>query len=134
LIWNPKKGRHGLPSNLLDAAKANLRAIGAVQFFCQGTITVEVVESISPILFEIVNKSTPAQLLLSSHCAHLKNQAAINAKETIPFLREMLLSDKFQDNLGSIYSLPPLKLFWKHLGGAVNIAFMHSNEDEPASM
>jgi len=115
LIWNPKKQIHSRPQDILQAAMANLKAVGCIQFFREGTITVETIQSISPMLIEMVNGAASAKTILSAHCAHLKHRAGINLKDTIIHLKGAELRLNLQEDLGAIYTLSLLKLFWKHL-------------------
>ena len=71
LIWNPKKQIHGRPQDILQAAKAILKAVGCIQFFREGTITIEVIQSISPMLIEMVNSAASAKTILSAHVSNL---------------------------------------------------------------
>jgi hypothetical protein len=71
LIWNPKKQIHSRPQDILQAARAILKAIGCIQFFREGAITVEAIQSISPMLIEMVNGAASAKTILSA--VSLKN-------------------------------------------------------------
>jgi hypothetical protein len=137
LIWNPKKQIHGRPQDILQAARAILKAIGCIQFFREGAITVEAIQSISPMLIEMANGAASAKTILSAHCAHLKHRAGINLKDTVIRLKGVELRLNLQEDIGAdlsaIYTLPLLKLFGKHLGSAIDITYIYSNGEEPAS-
>jgi hypothetical protein len=71
-IWNPKSHCHGISPDPIGAAKTNLRAVGTVQFFRDGKITLDTVKTIAPRLIEMVDSVESSRDLLAAHCARLK--------------------------------------------------------------
>jgi hypothetical protein len=102
------------------ASGIDLQAIASVQFFRDGTATVETVVAISPQLVALWGGLKSTESIISAHCAHLKDRAKKNAvNEAVPQIQDAL--QRLRLGEASICNVDMVTLFWKHLAGALNI-------------
>jgi hypothetical protein len=132
-IWNPKSHRHGISPDPIGAAKTNLRAVGTVQFFRDGQITLDTVKMIAPRLIEMVDSVEPSKDLLAAHCARLKDRARNNAtNEAVPYIQDALQRLEMDEDPLSVWKLEIAQLFIKHLAGAIDIDYNFEYVEEPS--
>lgn len=133
LLWNHRTFRHGVaPENSLAPVKI-VKAIGSVQFFRDGTSTVETVMAISPQLVTLCGGLKSTESILSAHCAHLKDRAKKNViNETVPQIQNALQRLRLDEEQLSICNVDIATLFWKYLAGALNITYIFEHPDSSA--
>jgi hypothetical protein len=110
------------------ASGIDLQAIASVQFFRDGTATVETVVAISPQLVALCGGLKSTESIISAHCAHLKDRAKKNAvNEAVPQIQDAL--QRLRLGEASICIVDMVTLFWKHLAGALNITYIFEHPD-----
>lgn len=133
LLWNHRTFRHGIAPENSSAPGKIVKAIGSVQFFRDGKLTVETVRALSPQLIALVGGLKSTESILSAHCARLKDRAKKNAiNETVPQIQDALQRLRLDKEQSLICNVDMAILFWKHLAGALNITYIFEHPDSCA--
>lgn len=134
-IWNCKKFCWETLENITDGGVIDiLKTIGAVEFFQKGKFTLEWVQAISPQLILLVGDTEGVLRMLKKHESKLKNRGKEATKIAVPEIRDELAKLQPGEPSRKIYSRPMAYLFWKHLGGAIDINYMILDREDPASI
>jgi hypothetical protein len=73
MIYDYRAGFHNEPTDLVSTSMEMIKAIGAVEFFQKGTLTIDGIKSVAPVLLEMVGNDKLIKKLLSDHGSHLRD-------------------------------------------------------------
>jgi hypothetical protein len=124
MIYDYRVGFHKEPTDSVSMAMEMMKTMGAVEFFQKGTLTVDGIKSVAPVLLEMVGNDKLIKKLLSEHGSHMRDRARKNALEqTAPYILE-IIKQKGPGEEAVIFNDTLAGLFFKHLNSSIDIGYL----------
>ena len=127
MIYDYRAGFHKEPTDSVSTAMEMIKAMGAVEFFQKGTLTIDGIKSVAPVLLEMVGNDKSIKKLLSDHGSHLRDRARKNALEhTAPYILD-IIKQKGSGEEKVIFNDTLAGLFFKHLNSSVDLNYIFTD-------
>jgi hypothetical protein len=128
MIYDYRAGFHKEPTDSVSTAMEMIKAIGAVEFFQKGTLTIDSIKSVAPVLLEMVGNDKLIKKLLSDHGSHLRDRARKNALEcTAPYILDIIKQKVSGEEQEVNFNDTLAALFFKHLNSSVDLNYIFTD-------